>query len=554
MKRTVATILSCAVLCFCSGTEPCVLLAQTLRQEVPVVTPVLTAGMQIPFKMTPGLAPLSIPMTATLLPDPLPHTQDILPKEAKTAPLRLPGESRGPAVLKTLLAPGVLRNDGDVVAPAKAGVQQLLDSGLRRNDEMADPGLHRNNGQDALCKDHVPTADELNALFDGTGVNPPAGDFDELHSRSEMTLALQGTLGRVILADPSEDKQPPPPPPSRWSQIKTNLRAMLLGEPEMSPLLAPYRTRMNIARMLLIVKAGLSTAQSYVVGALVDAAIAHALPGVGLWLAVAAALILLKAVDEKIYTSLSGIMRAQIREDVRLRLFDNLLERSKAAAGPKDDPKELASRLTSDVGRIAVRNVAIPIQFPQHLIQLSLATGFVLCTSWKLAAVVFTVIPILLAISLNYSRRSSAMQAIVTAQQAALTRVAAENLGKEPQAGDLASQRYREAVQQLESSMKALVRLDTSFELTREILQSFFSDILVLGVGLLSFLYLGVPSVGQVMALRGYAKDMRGAVDGFIDLYVASNDAASASSRLRELLIETSAATPGKSTGTIAHP
>lgn len=313
------------------------------------------------------------------------------------------------------------------------------------------------------------------------------------------------------------------------------LREMAYGQAEVAPLLQPYRRQMNAARLMLIAKAGLSTALSYSVGALVDAAIAGSFPSVMLWLGALAAVTVVKAVTQRFYAVVSSGLRERLRRDFRVRLFEVLL-RTKDTG---EDPAQLASRLTVDVNRVTVKNVTIPIQFPHLVIQFALATGFVLYSSPLIAAVALVTLPLLGWLSWRYGRRSAAMQERAATQGADTTRIAAEHLAHPPAdaAGrDAAVAGYREGVDGFLRTMLDLFRIYANFDALREVLQAAFTDILVLGVGLTSFLLTGAPTVGHVMSLRGYAKDLRGAVDGLLDAYTDGKEAEGGTRRILELL------------------
>jgi ABC-type bacteriocin/lantibiotic exporter with double-glycine peptidase domain len=96
--------------------------------------------------------------------------------------------------------------------------------------------------------------------------------------------------------------------------------------------------------------------------------------------------------------------------------------------------------------------------------------------------------------------------------------------------------RYGGIAERFERTMLDFIGLGANFETVRELLQAACTEILILGVGLVSFILTGAPSVGQVMSLRGYAKDLRGAVDGLVNAYTNGKDAEGGTRRILELL------------------
>ncbi|MBI5239786.1 MAG: ABC transporter ATP-binding protein [Elusimicrobia bacterium] len=318
------------------------------------------------------------------------------------------------------------------------------------------------------------------------------------------------------------------------------LREMAFGQKEFEFFLKPHQRQMNTARGLLIAKAVLNTALSYSVGALVDAALAHALPAAGLWLGVLTGVLALKAVQQKFYNLSVGTLRTRLRREFRLRLFRAILDLPPGERG-QEDPHELAARLTRDAGNVTVKNVTIPVQFPHLVIQLGLAAGFVVATSWKLALAALAAIPVLAYLSWRYGQKISQLQEQSATRQARMTRAAAELLSRSeelrsPGEREQAADEYRRSVKKNELTILDIVRLNSTFESIFDFLQACFAEVLVLGLGLGSFILTGTPSVGQVMSLRGYAKDLRGAVDGVLGLYTDGKDAEGATRRVLDLL------------------
>jgi ABC-type multidrug transport system fused ATPase/permease subunit len=384
----------------------------------------------------------------------------------------------------------------------------------------------------ATVKDarNAPSA-SLRLLFDGArrGVEAPDPDAVEGSEDGGKDLSSVG-LPPSGLARPE-----PARGPRGFKGVAAVVREMALGQAEVAPLLEPYRRQMNAARLMLIAKAGLSTAMAYSVGALVDAALAGALPSVMLWLGALAAVTVVKAVNQRFYAVVASGLRERLRRDFRLRLFEILLRMK----DPGEDAAQLASRLSVDVGRITTKNVTIPIQFPHLVIQFALATGFLVASSPLIAAIALVALPLLGWLSWRYGRRSAALQERAATQGADTTRIAAEHLARLPadEAGrNAAVESYREGVDGFLKTMLDLFRIYANFDALREVLQAAFTDILTLGVGLTSFLLTGAPTIGHVMSLRGYAKDLRGAVDGIVDAYTDGKEAEGGTRRILELL------------------
>jgi ABC-type multidrug transport system fused ATPase/permease subunit len=314
---------------------------------------------------------------------------------------------------------------------------------------------------------------------------------------------------------------------------------MAFGEEDFASLTRPHRGPINAARVLLILKAVLSTAMAYSVGALVDAAIAQSMPGAALWLGVLTGLTALKAVQNLVLARTTGKLRVAVRRDFRIALFGRVLRLKPESLGG-EKPHDLAARLARDTGGVTVKNVTIPVHFPHLVIQFGLGVGFLVATSWQLAGLVLASIPLLGYLSWRFGRRISALQEEAATRQAAMTRAAGELL---QEAGGMkgeadrgrAEERYAKVVRENEDTFLDIIRVSANFNSIQEFLMFLGSEVLVLGVGLAGFLLYGYPSVGQVMALRGYAKDLRGAVDGLIGLYTDGKDAEGSTKRVREL-------------------
>jgi ABC-type multidrug transport system fused ATPase/permease subunit len=317
--------------------------------------------------------------------------------------------------------------------------------------------------------------------------------------------------------------------------LKAALKEMACGEPDVAPFVRPHRLQMNAARGMLVLKAVLSTAQAYSLGALVDAAIARSLPAAALWLGIMAGVAAAKALDQRFYSLESGRLRIAVRRGVRLAVFEALSR----TPSPGEAPDRLAARLTADANRVVVKNVSIPIQFPHLVIQSALACAFLVKASPWMAALVLGSLPLLGALARRYGRRCARLQERACTQSAAMTQEGARLLSRAPMEGEesgRAAARYRRASDRFEGTMLEYARAGADFDGIREALQAAGTELLVLGLGLLGYILTGSPSIGQVMALRGYAKDLRGAVDGIIDAYTGSKDAEGGTRRILELL------------------
>ena len=358
----------------------------------------------------------------------------------------------------------------------------------------------------------------LPQLFDGAGPRAAESEFALAAGEAPQAPRANG-LGR--------------PASPRFSLAV--VREMAFGQPEIAPLVRPYRFQMNVARAMLIFKAGLSTALAFSVGALVDAAIAHALTAAGLWLGAIAAITVVKAVNQRFYAVVSGNLRIRVRNDVRMKLFAGLVGLSDAG----EDPAQLAARLTSDITRVTVKNVTIPILFPHLVIQFVLATAFVIKASPLMAAVIVASLPLLSWLAWRNGRRSAALQEQAALENADMTRVGAEILAQAPLPQDQrapAVTRYGGVAGRFEKTILSLIGLGANFDALCDVLQVAFTEFLVLGVGLLGFILTGSPSVGQVMSLRGYAKDLRGVVRDGLDAYTDGKEAEGGTRRILELL------------------
>ncbi|HAH06541.1 MAG TPA: hypothetical protein DCM05_08445 [Elusimicrobia bacterium] len=440
-------------------------------------------------------------------------TLSVLPSGRTFQPVSLAAPSLSGLVLPSVSAP-VVRPAVRVSAKAEAVPAALLAAAPQVLAPAAQADMRP---QEAVHS--------LPALFDGGAKRSQAAA--EVSVDAEPAVSGLEPSGGV---SPSPAAEPPTP-----KGLIATVREMAMGQRELAFLLKPYRNQLNLARGLLIFKAILSTALSYSVGALVDAAIAHALPLAAAWLAAAAAITVVKILNQRWYSLTAGRLRVKVRRDFREKLFDALLQ-----VKPEDEkPAQLAARLSQDVARIAIKNVTIPIRFPHLAIQLALASGFVLYSSPMIALLIAAALPPLAWLSWRYGRRAAAVQEKATRQSAEMTRTGGELLAKDyadEEERREAYARYSRKAGRFEKTMLESLKLNADFDSVRELLQATATELLVLGVGLGSFLLTGAPSVGQVMSLRGYSKDLRGAVDGLTDAYTDGKDAEGGTKRILELL------------------
>jgi hypothetical protein len=421
-------------------------------------------------------------------------------------------------------APGL----ADVPAPLAAAAVPVVQPGLPAQGagpvSEAAPAVPLQARLEAAAQEGLrPGRDAsfLSRVFDGSGSAAAPADLP-----GEPVLSAEEPA-----SGPGPALAEPAPSRSRLALLKE----MAFGQPEVAPLLKPYRWQMNAARAMLILKGVLSTALAYSVGAMVDAALAHSLPAAGMWLGAIAALTAVKAVNYRFYSVTVGSLRVRVRRDFRIKLFAGLL----GISDPGESSGKLAARLTADVSRVTVKNVTIPIHFPHLVIQVVLGAAFVVKASPLMAGVMLGFLPLLGWLAWRYGRRSAALQESASTEGAALTHAGAKALAGAPLPEEARAQAvagYERKAARYEKTMLDYLGISANFEALREFIQTACTEILILGVGLTSFILTGAPTVGQVMSLRGYAKDLRGAVDGFVDAYTEGKDAEGGTRRILELL------------------
>jgi ATP-binding cassette subfamily B protein len=329
------------------------------------------------------------------------------------------------------------------------------------------------------------------------------------------------------------------------------VREMFLGETEFTALRRPYRGRMNLVRTILVVQSVMGTALAYSTGAFVDAAIAHAGPLALAWFAGMAALTVARILTSRYNVILTERVKVGMRQDFRMTFFTHV-QRLPASYAQKGDAPEITMRLLTDVGRVTTKNVDIPLQTPMLVVQLALATAFILKTSLPLALGILISLPVLSFISGRYGKNMAAQQKNISAVQADIIRLGQDlfdgNRDARATGGDAhATSVYRGRSAAYESLWLAVATLSANYGALRDFLQTAFSEMLILGAGFMSFILTGYPSVGQIMSLRGYANDLRGAFSGILDRYNEGRAADGGLSRVNELLkaLTTASDAPG---------
>ncbi|MFA5139106.1 MAG: ABC transporter transmembrane domain-containing protein [Elusimicrobiota bacterium] len=317
-------------------------------------------------------------------------------------------------------------------------------------------------------------------------------------------------------------------------------KEMIFGEAEYAPLVRPYRWDINLGRAILAGRAVLGTALGYATGAFVDATLAHAAPLALAWFGGLILLSLTRIVVERYQRVMTERLKTRMRDDFRQQVFSHL-QLLPASYAERGDPAELSIRIIADADRITMKNVDIPMRVPQLLIQFGLAAGFVVYTSPILAAAVFASLPVLGFMSWRFGRKTAAISTTVSARMADATRAGQALLAQSRDlrasgAAEHAAKDYARRVSIYQWTWVDVAKLYGNFDALRDLLQTVFSDFLVLGVGLLSFVLTGYPSVGQVMSLRSYAGDLRGAFSGVVDQYNESKATDGGMSRLKALM------------------
>ncbi|MDD5657774.1 MAG: ABC transporter transmembrane domain-containing protein, partial [Elusimicrobia bacterium] len=407
-----------------------------------------------------------------------------------------PGVGTYEALARTLAAAGIAPSRGATPVSLAAGLKTIGGPpALAPAAGLRAPGIRAQAGLEVPAVAAAPGSRE----FGPARLEVLAAQLRQSEPEARLAGVFDGSVPRGSeAADPAASIMEPGSGPAlsrRWPAV---LRGMCSGDPIVAPFVRPYRARMNLARGLLIFKSAASMAVSYSVGALVDAAIAQALPAVGLWLGAAVGFTVLKGLSRRFYSVVSGKLRIDVRRDVRVSVFEGLTRMS----DPGEDAGRLAARLTSDVNRVVVKNVTVPILLPHLAIQFVLAAGFVLQASPLMAAVMLGSLPLLGWLAWRYGRRCAALQELASTESAAMTDTGAEILARSPLPDDQrgpAVARYKGASDRFERTMLEYIGVGANFDSLREVLQAASTELLILGVGLLSFVLTGAPSVGRVM-------------------------------------------------------
>ncbi|MCX5794143.1 MAG: ABC transporter ATP-binding protein [Elusimicrobia bacterium] len=405
----------------------------------------------------------------------------------------------------------------------------------------------------------------LGLLSQALPAQAPAAAKGSVLPDSRLSLLFDGSIARRgAEAQAGEAVAEASPAPSHGSGLASPARGrlaagarvfghtvaeMFLGEAKFASLTRPYRGRMILARLILVFQAVMGTALAYSTGAFIDAALAHAAPVALGWFLGMAALTGARILVSRYHWVLLERIKVRMRQDLRMAFFEHV-QRLPASFGRRGDPPEITMRLLNDVARVMTKNVDIPVNTPMLVIQLVMAAGFVLHTSLPLAVGILVSLPLLAYLSARFGGKLAAQQQRLAALQADLTRLGQDlfsgNRDARASGGDgHAASVYRGRSGVYEALLLEIAKLSSGYAALRDFLQTAFSEFLILGAGFMSFILTGSPSVGQIMSLRGYANDLRGAFSGILDRYNDGRSADGGLSRVHELR-EAPAAAPDK--------
>jgi len=403
------------------------------------------------------------------------------------------------------------------------------------------------------AKESGDTKTSLDAVFLGLRRTPAADTgFPVAAAAGTLRGTGAGGLTRPIQAEPAAAVEVPPALPQSggareriagsFHRAVRTAGEMFFGEAELAALRRPYLGKMNFSRFILIFQAVMGTALSYATGHFIDAAMASAGPLALAWFGGMAALTVARILIGRTQWMLNERIKLRMRQDFRMAFF-NHVQRLPASSAKRGDAPEITMRLLYDVGKVTTKNADIPLQMPMLVIQFVMAAAFVLNTSLPLAMGIMISLPLLAYLSAVLGRKMAARQKQISLEQADLTRLGQDLFEGSRDAlaggGDAhAASVYGGRSNAYEALWLEVTKLSANYCALRDFLQAVFSEMLILGAGFLFFILTGYPTVGQIMSLRGYAGDLRGAFTGILDRYNDGRSADGGMSRIYELLRE----------------
>ncbi len=287
------------------------------------------------------------------------------------------------------------------------------------------------------------------------------------------------------------------------------VRDMYRGNSEAAGIVKKQRKGMFTLQGINILQAAIGVGTSYIVGALLDAALAKEAAFAVMLAAGVFSIHLFNAYLQTVYSWVKARVRTAVIRDFRVKLFGHILKLPFSFFA-REKPSEVAVRLNTDVAQIAVKNVDIPAVLPYYGAMALLAGIMMFRTSWEVTLLVAATMPLLGFLSVVYGNKAEKLNEAQMTRQARMISTAEESLSNVRDvrgftAEDIEQGRYENQAELFAGTILKKARLADAYTQVMGQLYNSSFYLAVLFIGLFSFISTGAPSIGDTMALVGYA-------------------------------------------------
>ena len=317
---------------------------------------------------------------------------------------------------------------------------------------------------------------------------------------------------------------------------------MYQGDDEVRPFVKAHKKSIYALQGINIVQAVMGVAGSYIVGALVDSAIAGSGGIFALMMAGLVAIAVVNFVLNGMYEWKKSKVSTLVLTDFRVKLFGHILTLPFSFFN-RDKPSEVAARLAVDVAQLSTKNISIPVVLPYYGAMAFFAGIMMAITSIQSSLLIMAIVPILTLISVIYGNKAEKLNEAQFNRRAQMISAAEETLTTVRDIRAFSTEekegaRFLEKTDTFLGTIMRKVRISAGYNASISQLYQFSFHILVLATGLIAFMATGSPTVGQTTAMVGYAAFMRQALSGSLDLYTQFRESSGAARRVLEYLKE----------------
>ena len=318
------------------------------------------------------------------------------------------------------------------------------------------------------------------------------------------------------------------------------VRTMYRGDPEVKPFVKDYRRSVWTLQGINVFQAIMGVATSYVVGALIDAATAKTMGLAVMFAGGMVAIMLSNAALNTAYEWVKGRLTSNVLTSFRENLFGHLL-RLPVGFFSKEKPSQVASRMSSDVANLATKNIGIPVILPYYGAMALFAGIMISITSWQTTLLVTLVAIPLSLVAHVYGNKAEKLNEAEVNRRAEMISAGEETLGRVRDIRAFATEsnetdRYIGFVDRFIGTIMRRTRISSIYNGSMDQLYHAAFYLSVLFIGLFSFIAVGEPSIGQTMAMVGYAGYMRQALAGSLSLYTQYRETTGSSRRVLDYL------------------